>query len=181
MQPNKARLAMLAKGRLKRGEMNDTEKGYADHLTRLQLSGEVLWWRFEGIKFRLCDGAFYTPDFAVMLADGVIEIHETKGNWEGDAKLKIRLAADQFPFRFLAIQTVPKSRGGGWQVIDFSKDDAPLLPGLRDKSVVPPPVKRVKAEPVIKGSAPGDPGEPWSSYTPPADATVRRRRRVIPA
>jgi len=140
---------MLAKGRLKRGEMNDTEKAYAAHLDKLKESGVVLWWKFEGITFRLADGASYRPDFLVMLHDGTIEVHEVKGHWEGDAKLKIRVAADIFPFRFLALQTVPKSRGGGWQAIDFSKDDAPLLPGLRDKAEVPPPVKREKPAPAL--------------------------------
>lgn len=159
---------MLAKGRLKRGQMNDTEKAYAAHLESLKVSGEVLWFEFEGLTFRLADGATYRPDFVVMIADGTIEVHEVKGHWEGDAKLKVRVAADRFPFRFLAIQTVPKSRGGGWQSIDFSKDDAPLLPGLRDKSIVPPPVKREKALP-----APAAP--PVAPDTPP------RRKRRAPA
>lgn len=149
------RAAMLAKGRLKAGQMNDTEKAYAAHLDALKLSGDVLWWAFEGIKLRLADGAFYVPDFDVMVADGTIEIHEVKGNWEGDAKLKVRVAADRYPFRFLAIQTVPKSRGGGWQSVDFSSIDAPLLPGLRDKAIVPPPVKREKlADPFAAPAAP---------------------------
>lgn len=138
------RAAMLAKGRLKRGQLNDTEKAYAAYLDEQQRAGLVVWWLAHGIKLALTDagGAFYVPDFAVMLADGTLEIHEVKGHWEGDAKLKIRVAADRFPFQFRAVMVVPKSRGGGWQSVDFTGDDAPLLPGTRDKADVPAPVKR---------------------------------------
>lgn len=63
----------FALGRLKTGEMNNTERAYAAHLNALQLSGAVLWYRFEGLKFRLAGNTFYTPDFAVMIADGTME------------------------------------------------------------------------------------------------------------
>jgi len=136
------RLASFAKGRLKAGEMNDTEKRYAAHLDDLVRCGEVQWWKFEGIKLRLADSAFYTVDFFVLVADGTLEAHEVKGKWEDDARLKIKVAQDLYPFRFIAIQTVPASRGGGWQVEDFQKAQQPLLPGMRLKADVPPPAKR---------------------------------------
>lgn len=60
---------MLALGRLKTGEMNKTEAAYAARLRALQAAGEVQWHRFEGMKLRLADNTFYTPDFAVMAAD----------------------------------------------------------------------------------------------------------------
>lgn len=109
----------LALGRLKPGKMNQTEKAYAERLRELQHAGEILWHRFEGIKLRLADNTFYTPDFAVLAADGVMELHEVKGFWQDDARAKIKIAADQYPFRFIAVRVRPKKDGGGWAVEEF--------------------------------------------------------------
>lgn len=109
----------LALGRLKPGKMNQTEKAYAEHLRALQHAGEILWFRFEGIKLRLADNTFFTPDFAVMAADGVMEMREVKGFWQDDARAKIKIAADQYPFRFIAVRVRPKKDGGGWAVEEF--------------------------------------------------------------
>lgn len=108
-----------ALGRLKSGQMNNTEKAYSDHLELLRKAGEVLWVRFEGLKLRLADNTFYTPDFAVMAADGVIECHEVKGHWQDDARVKIKVAAEQYPFRFVAIKARAKKDGGGWSMESF--------------------------------------------------------------
>lgn len=108
-----------ALGRLKTGQMNKTESGYSAHLALLQAAGEILWYRFEGVKLRLADNTFYTPDFAVLAADGVIEMHEVKGFWQDDARAKIKIAADQYPFRFMAFKVRPKKDGGGWAREDF--------------------------------------------------------------
>lgn len=110
---------MLALGRLKAGAKNKTEQAYDDHLRLRQLAGEVVWYRFEGIKLRLADGTFYSPDFAVMVASGQLEIHEVKGFWQDDARVKIKVAADLYPFRFIAVTAKAKRDGGGWQVEEF--------------------------------------------------------------
>ena len=52
--------------------MNKTEALYDIRLDALKHHGEILWYRFEGVKLRLADNTFYTPDFAVMAADGVL-------------------------------------------------------------------------------------------------------------
>lgn len=109
----------FALGRLKTGAMNKTETRYAQHLTLLQHAGTVLWWRFEGVKLRLADNTFYTADFFVMVADGTLEVHEVKGFWEDDARVKIKVAADQYPFRFLAFKAEPLKRGGEWIAEEF--------------------------------------------------------------
>lgn len=114
---SKARMQAL--GRLKAGAMNQTERRYAEHLESRKRAGEVAWFRFEGIKFRLADNTFYTPDFAVMLADGQLEAHEVKGHWQDDARVKVKVAADQYPVRFIAVTAKPKKAGGGWQVEEF--------------------------------------------------------------
>lgn len=91
--------------------MNRTEMAYANRLDLLLRAGELLWYRFEGVKLRLADNTFYTPDFAVMRADGLLEMHEVKGFWADDARVKIKVAAEQYPFRFLAIRSAAKGRG----------------------------------------------------------------------
>jgi hypothetical protein len=108
-----------ALGRLKPGQMNKTESAYAERLETLKQTGIVQWYKFEGLKLRLADNTFYTPDFAVMWEDGVIECHEVKGHWQDDARAKIKVAADIYPFRFFAAKVRPKKDGGGWDMEDF--------------------------------------------------------------
>ena len=111
--------AMYALGRLKTGSMNKKETAYDSHLAALQHAGQIKWRKFEGLKLRLADNTFYTPDFAVMAADGVIECHEVKGFWQDDARAKIKVAADLYPFRFIAVKARTKKSGGGWEVEAF--------------------------------------------------------------
>jgi hypothetical protein len=43
-------------------------------------------------------------------------MHEVKSHWVGDAKPKIRIAADNYPFRFIAVFSNPKKNGGGFRI-----------------------------------------------------------------
>jgi hypothetical protein len=113
------RASLQALGRLKVGAMNKTEAAYAASLEARKAAGEVAWFKFEGIKLRLADNTFYTADFAVMLTDGSLELHEVKGHWQDDARAKIKIAADLYPLRFIAVQAEAKKRGGGWRVEEF--------------------------------------------------------------
>jgi len=58
-----------AQGRLKTGQMDKSEAAYAAFLESEKHAGRVLWYRFEGLKLRLADNTFYTPDFAVLASD----------------------------------------------------------------------------------------------------------------
>lgn len=104
-----------ALGRLKDGAMNKTEVAYEAYLKTLLMAGELLWYKFEGLKFRLADNTFYTPDFCIMLPDGQIEIREVKGFWQEDARVKIKVAAEMYPFKFVAVKAKTKKMGGGWE------------------------------------------------------------------
>jgi hypothetical protein len=104
----------LALGRLKTGAMNKTEAAYESDLRDAQEQGDILWYKFEGFKLRLADNTFYTPDFAVMAKDGVLEMHEVKGFWTDDARVKIKVAAELYPMRFKAVKARAKKDGGGW-------------------------------------------------------------------
>lgn len=110
------RFTHAALGRLKTGQMNKTEAAYHADLQLRQHAGEVAWFKFEGVKLRLADNTFYSPDFAVMLASGQMEMHEVKGFWQDDARVKIKVAADLYPFRFMAVRPRAKKNGGGWEI-----------------------------------------------------------------
>ena len=78
--------------------MNSTESKYATDVLNVGVAmGVYASWRFEAIKFRLADRTYYTPDFVVIAADGTIEIHEVKGFWEDDARVKIKVFAEMYP------------------------------------------------------------------------------------
>ena len=111
---------LKALGRLKVGQMNKTEAAYNEVLKDMLLRGVISWYKFEGMKFRLADNTFYTPDFAVMLTSGEIEIHEVKGSmriFADDAKVKIKVAADIYPFNFYVITPKLKKDGGGFDQV----------------------------------------------------------------
>lgn len=97
--------------------MNATEASYASHLEWRKRQGEVLWYAFEAIKLRLADKTTLTVDFFVLLADLSLEAHEVKGgHWEDDARVKVKVAAELFPFRFIAAQKT----AGGWKMEEFA-------------------------------------------------------------
>lgn len=55
------------------------------------------------MRLRLAEKTFYTPDFMVVFEDR-IELHETKGYFEEDARVKIKVAAAMYPeFKFVAV------------------------------------------------------------------------------
>lgn len=111
---------LQALGRLKTGQMNKSEARYeAEVLKPLLHAGEIAWYRFEGLKLRLADNTFYTPDWVLMRSDGALECHEVKGFWTDDARVKIKVAAASFPLRFIAVSVAKKADGGGWKVEEF--------------------------------------------------------------
>lgn len=118
--PVKPQDRMLALGRLPDGVQNPTERAYGEQLELEKRVGEITWYEFEAIKLRLGKNTFYTPDYAVRLSDGVLELREVKGFWRDDARVKIKNAAYLFPiFRFVAVTKVRKRDGGGWRREEF--------------------------------------------------------------
>ncbi len=110
---------LQALGRLKPGQMNKTEALYDIHLDALKHHGEILWYRFEGIKLKLAANCHLTIDFAVMMADGALELHDVKGSphvFTDDAKVKMKLASELYPFAIKVAFPLPRKDGGGWRV-----------------------------------------------------------------
>lgn len=104
-----------ALGRLPAGTMNKTEAAYAAELEMRRRVGDILWYKFEGLKLRLADNTFLTPDFFVMGKDFALEVVEIKGYWTDDARAKTKIAASMYPFKFTAIKKVK----GGWESEEF--------------------------------------------------------------
>ena len=114
---------LQALGRLPTGRMNNLEFDYSKKLELGKIAGDVLWYAFESMKFRLADNTYYTPDFIVMRGDRTLEVHEVKGHariFQDDAKVKIKVAASMMPiFKFKVVIPIPKNKGGGWDVIEY--------------------------------------------------------------
>ena len=99
-------------------KMNVLETRFVtEYLEPLRLAGELQWWEFEPMRFRIGSSAFYRPDFVVVDGIGQVLAYETKGVWREAAKVRIRVAADRFPWvRFVAVQVGP---AGGFEFENF--------------------------------------------------------------
>ncbi len=93
--------------------MNALEQEFAtEYLEPLRLGGELQWWDFEPMRLRIGGSAFYRPDFIVVDGIGQVLAYETKGHWREAAKVRIRAAADRFPWiRFVG---VTQDKRGVW-------------------------------------------------------------------
>ncbi len=92
--------------------MNKLEKRYADFLEKRRMAGEIRLWMFESLRLILAPSTSYTPDFLVINSDDQVELHEVKGFWRDDARVKIKIANNMFPFIFKVIKEVNKQ----WQI-----------------------------------------------------------------
>ena len=101
--------------------MNKLEGSYAQRLELERVAGIWQWWAFEPLKLRLAAGAWYTPDFAMLDPGGHLVIHETKGHWREAAMVRIKVAAELYPFfRFIAVTKQRKRDGGAWVFRPYS-------------------------------------------------------------
>jgi hypothetical protein len=107
-------MRFFGKGRFKRkkaGTMNGLEAAYAKNLTTQQQAGLIEKYWFESFKIRLADKTWFTPDFLVLTKEGFLEFHETKGFMMDDANVKLKVAAESWPFKFILV----KKLKGEWE------------------------------------------------------------------
>lgn len=112
--------------------MNKTEAAYRDQLELRKRCGEIQDYGFERITLKLAKDTRYTPDFDVLLNDGSILLVDTKGAKkvarkdgsteivaysQEDSKMKVKVAADMFYFRF--IFTWFNKQTGCWDEQEF--------------------------------------------------------------
>lgn len=103
--------------------MNRLESQYANYLELRKKAGEILDYRFEPMRLVLrhavpgrAKGMTYTPDFLVVFQDR-FEVHEIKGYWREDSRVKIKAAAELFEwFKFVGV-TMDKI--SGWKYEEF--------------------------------------------------------------
>ncbi len=80
------------------------EASYAVRLELLRRAGEIQDWRHHAMRFRVGTGgdktktSFYTPDFTLVMNDGTMEHHDTKGRKMPAAMVRIRAAAELYPW-----------------------------------------------------------------------------------
>ena len=107
-----------------KGEMNSLERAYSVELDLRKASGEIAEWFFDSFTLTIANPptakvARYTPDFAVYLADMTLEFFECKGFMEGDALIKLKSAAAQYPHKFYVVKKRAKKNGGGFSIEEF--------------------------------------------------------------
>lgn len=103
----------IATGRIAQPAMNKIERDYHEHLHSRLRSGEILWHAFEAITLKLGHDLRYTIDEFVMVADGALQAHEVKGDYEReDSKIKRRAAAALFPWPLYLVTR----NGDGWKL-----------------------------------------------------------------
>lgn len=102
--------------------INKTEREFFKELELRWKAGEVRWFDYEPIKLKLAKNTFYTPDFGAWLAEpNSFVFYEVKGFWRDDARVKLKCAAEKFPFfSFVAVTKRSKKDGGGWKYEEFS-------------------------------------------------------------
>jgi len=80
------------------------EASYAVRLDILVRAGEIQEWRHHAMRFKVGSNgektktSFYSPDFTLIMNDGTIEHHETKGRKMSAAMVRIRAAAELYPW-----------------------------------------------------------------------------------
>ena len=108
-----SRKAFQAKGRLPKDRMNGTESAYAQILDYEKRTGLIRDWQFHTFRVRLANGAWYEPDYLVLMADDTVEIREVKGDHTTEkGQLKIRLCAAAMPWFRMVKMT--KHKDGSW-------------------------------------------------------------------
>lgn len=109
------------------GEPNPLEVAFGQELERRKNRGEILEYEFEAEALRIAwtdkatgrKGATYTPDFRAITADGEVVFYEVKPMqssgkpyFREDAKLKLKMAADRHPYRFII--AMRRGKDGPW-------------------------------------------------------------------
>lgn len=76
---------------------NNWERMYAERLEVRRFTRDIVSWKYECIRLKLADGAWYTPDFQVVNNDGSTDFHEVKGFRRTAGILRFKVAAKMYP------------------------------------------------------------------------------------
>lgn len=87
-------------------KLNKTERAYLAFLR-----SEQHWWiGVQNVTLKLADDTRFTVDNVVINPEGRVEGHEVKGFMRGDALVKLKVAARQFPW--ITFWLVRKTKNG---------------------------------------------------------------------
>ena|GEM_PF-913143 len=105
---------------MKRPKMNKTEAEY-ERILQMKVRDQEIsaYLAHESIKLKIgAHRCWYTPDFAVIGNDGMLELHEVKGPYvRDDARVKFQAATQLYPgFRWVWAQ---RRKGGQWKIETF--------------------------------------------------------------
>lgn len=93
------------------GYRSSSEALFAAILEARRRTGEIVWFKYEPITLRLAKKTSYTPDFVAIDKMGAVVIYEVKGFMRDDAMVKLKVAADLFPWCVFVLAKAKKSRG----------------------------------------------------------------------
>ncbi len=102
-------------------EGNLLEQAFSLHLQSMLQTGEIQWWKYQPLRLRIGrnksgKAAYYKPDHGALTAEGEFILYEVKGFWREAARVRIRVAAELFPFfRFIAATR----QDGAWEREEF--------------------------------------------------------------
>lgn len=96
--------------------MNKTEQARAVELEAMKRRDEIVAWWYERWTFKLADDLRYTPDFVIQRPNGALEVEEIKGFWRDDARAKVRMFVELYPF---PVRAYTRAKTGGWDVETF--------------------------------------------------------------
>lgn len=103
----------------RRGVMNKWEEAYASEILEPRMmANEIKDWWYESIKLKLANGAWFCVDFFALMADGTWEAHEVKGHFREAAAVRIKVAANMYPFKFFIAKKRRKKDGAGWLIYE---------------------------------------------------------------
>jgi hypothetical protein len=115
-QPTKASEEIAASPLVRDLYRSKWERERAAALSLQQMAGVIRRWKHEGIRLKLANGAWYKPDFMVWHNDGLIELEEVKGAWREAARVRWKVAIEQYPMFGFSLWTKTK---GQWSRVEL--------------------------------------------------------------
>jgi hypothetical protein len=108
------RQAPPARAQKKKGEMNGLESRFVKEwiMPRVR-AGDILWWAYESMTWKIAPNTTLTPDFLAQHADGRLVWYETKGFMREDAWIKLKIAEAMQP---IPIYVCRHTKSNGWSV-----------------------------------------------------------------
>ena len=91
-----------------------TEAAYSFQLDWELKEGTIARYEYESLKFRLADGAWFTPDFAVWMPDGRLELREIKGGGFVREAARIRFLVAKRLYPEFGWRMITREKHSGW-------------------------------------------------------------------